>query len=245
MTAAVASRRGYAEIHSWQKEMVRRAGIDIRLGAMVDAAAILAEKFEVAVVATGSVPRMDGYTSLRPGAEGIEGADADHVFNVWDVFDRPERFSGDVVIVEDDPHLAGTAAAEKLAAQGCGVTIITPHMHAGADLPVHHAPQLYRRLAAMEISVMPATFVTRIGKGELLCEDRFGGRERRVDHDGAVVLAMGNISLGALAPSLDAQGVEVHVVGDALAPRQVDAAIVDGERAGWMIGSGRGSNGKA
>lgn len=244
MTAAVASRRGYGEIHRWQTEMLGRVGVDVRLGGAMDAPTILTEGFEAAVVATGSTPRTDGYTSLRPGASGIDGAGADHVFTVWDVFGRPERFSGDVVIVEDDPHLAGTAAAEKLAALGCRVTIITPHMHAGADLPVHHAPQLYRRLAALQVSVVTTTFVIRIGHRELVCEDRFSGRERRFGHDGPVVLAMGNLSVNGLARPLEAHGVEVLVVGDALAPRQADVAIVDGERAGWMIGSGGTSSGK-
>ena len=244
MTSQVASRRGFAEIHRWQAEMIRRAGVEIRLRTSADDAAIGAEGFDTAVVATGSVPRRDGYTSLRPGADGIAGADADHVFTVWDVFGRPEDFSGDVVIVEDDPHLAGTAVAEMLAAQGCEVTIITPHMHAGADLPVHHAPSLYRRMAAMGVSVKPATFVTSIHPHALNCEYRFGGSAYRLDHEGPIVLAMGSLANNSLARSLEARGLEVLVVGDALAPRQVDAAIVDGERAGWMIGSG-GIHGEA
>lgn len=238
MTSSVASRRGYAEIHRWQAEMLERAGVNVRLRARADADSIADAGFDTAVVATGSVPRRDGYTSLRPGAGGLPGAEADHVFTAWDVFDRPDLFSGEVVVVEDDPHLAGTAAAEKLAAQGCRVTIVTPHMHAGADLPVHHAPQLYRRLAGMGIAVEPATFVTSIGRAALVCERRFGGQEYRVDHAGPVVLAMGNVASNALARPLEARGIDVFVVGDALTPRQVDMAIVDGERAGWMIGSG-------
>ena len=238
MTASIVSRQGYAEIHRWQAAMLERAGVNIRMCVEADAELIADEGFTVAVVATGSVPRADGYTSLRPGVDGIQGTDDARVATVWEVFQQPERFSGDVIIVEDDPHLSGTAAAEMLASRGCGVTIITPHMHAGADLPVHHAPQLYRKLARMGVAVRPATFVTRILQGVVICEDRFGGQEARLDHEGAVVLAMGNVACNALADPLRALGLEVHVVGDALAPRQVDHAIVDGERAGWMIGSG-------
>jgi len=118
------------------------------------------------------------------------------------------------------------------------VTIITPHMHAGADLPVHHAPQLYRKLARMGVAVQPATFVTRIDPDEVICEARFGGAQTRLDHAGTIVFAMGNRACNALTEPLRMRGLEVHVVGDALAPRQVDHAIVDGELAGWMIGSG-------
>jgi 2,4-dienoyl-CoA reductase-like NADH-dependent reductase (Old Yellow Enzyme family) len=244
MTATIASRRGYAEIHRWQAEMLDRVGVKIRMKTRADVDGLVGEGFEVVVVATGSVPRADGYTSLRPGADGIPGVDDARVATVWDVFRQPERFAGEVIVIEDDPHMSGTAAAEALAAIGCRVTILTPHMYAGADLPVHHAPQLYRKLARMGVMVRPATFAIGITPDSILCEGRFDGRAARIEHTGPIVLAMGNTSENALAGPLRASGLEVHVVGDALAPRQVDHAIVDGERAGWMIGSG-GSDAEA
>jgi hypothetical protein len=56
-----------------------------------------------------------------------------------------------------------------------------------------------------------------------------------MEHTGPVVLAMGNRANDALARTIPGRGIELHVVGDALAPRQVDIAILDGERAGWAI----------
>jgi hypothetical protein len=235
MTSEVTSRRGFAEIHRWQIEMVERLGIDVRLDTCVTETLLDNGGFEAVVLATGSLPRRDGYTSLRPGAPGIEGANLTHVKSVWDVFLSPEQFGGPVIIVEDDPHLSGTAAAEKLAERGHAVTIVTPHMHAGADLPVHHAPALYRRLAALGIEVLPATFVTTIEPTGVACEARFSGALRRMEHTGPIILAMGNRANNALARSMASRGIELHVVGDALAPRQVDIAILDGERAGWAI----------
>lgn len=235
MTSAVASRRGFSEIHRWQIEMLSRLPVDIRLSTVADHALIERQGFDGLVVATGSAPRRDGYSSLRPGSDGIAGADLPHVHTVWEAFDAPERFAGPVVVVEDDPHLSGTAAAEMLAARGHKVTIVAPHMHAGADLPVHHAPALYRRLAMLGIEVVPATFVTAIRPDRLDCEARFGGAARQIPHEGPVVLAMGNCADDALARAFAGSGIELHVVGDALAPRQVDIAILDGERAGWML----------
>jgi 2,4-dienoyl-CoA reductase-like NADH-dependent reductase (Old Yellow Enzyme family) len=235
MTSQVISRRGFSEIHRWQIEMVKRHGIHIRLETAADETMLNGGEYDAFVLATGSLPRRDGYTALRPGAAGIEGADLPQVKSVWEVFEVPEAFIGPVIVIEDDPHLSGTAAAEKLAERGHAVTIVTPHMHAGADLPVHHAPNLYRRLATLGIDVLPGTFVTQITASGLACEARFGGTLRHLDHTGPVVLAMGNRANDSLASIITKRGVELHVVGDALAPRQVDIAILDGERAGWTI----------
>jgi hypothetical protein len=46
---------------------------------------------------------------------------------------------------------------------------------------------------------------------------------------------MGSLTQDALSRELESTGLDVFLVGDALAPRQVDMAILDGERAGWMI----------
>lgn len=235
MTAAIESRKGFAEIDRWQSVMLRRSGVGIHLGTAMSCAELKREDFDVVVVATGSVPKPGGYTSLRPQAAGIAGADADHVFTAWDAFRRPDAFAGHVVVIEDDPHLSGTAAAERLAALGLRVTIVTPHMHAGADLPVHHAPALYRRLAGIGIDVHAATFVTAIEDDGLLCEARFGERRWRLAGVDRVVIAMGNEANNGLARDLADARMATMVVGDAVAPRQVDAAILDGERAGWMI----------
>lgn len=235
MTSEVRSRRGFAEIHRWQAEMLDRLDVDIRLVTAADRPLLDNEGFEAIVFATGSTPRRDGYTSLRPGAPGIEGADLPHMRTVWDAFLSPGSFDGPVIVIEDDPHLSGTAAAERLAERGHAVTIVTPHMHAGANLPVHHAPALYRRLATLGIGVIPSTFVTAIEPHRLFCEERFGCGARQIEHEGAVILAMGNRADDAMARGFAGSGIEIHVVGDALAPRQVDTAILDGERAGWML----------
>lgn len=235
MTCQVASRRGYAEIHRWQAEMLARGPVELRLGTVATSADLAPGRYDAVVVATGSTPRMDGYTSLRPDAAGIAGSAAARVHSAWDVFRRPELFRGEAVVIEDDPHLSGTAAAEKLAERGVRVRIVTPHLYAGADLPVHHAPSLYRRLARLGVEVVPATFVLGITGDALLCEGRFDGRELRLGHTGPVILAMGNVANAGLARELDEMGQRILVTGDALAPRQIDAAILDGERAGWMI----------
>lgn len=47
----------------------------------------------------------------------------------------------------------------------------------------------------------------------------------------AIVLVLGNTANDSLARELDGSGVEVHVVGDAHAPRRIFNAIWEGEQA--------------
>jgi hypothetical protein len=108
-------------------------------------------------------------------------------------------------------------------------------MHAGADLPVHHAPALYRHLSAAGVEVVPATFVTEIRPESVACEARFGGRRFEIAPVATVVLAMGNVAETGLAADLERTSAETLLVGDAVAPRQVEHAILDGERAGWLL----------
>lgn len=235
MTMSIRSRRGFSEITRWQEHMLRKMPVHLNLEVEATPQDISAGGFDVTIVATGSVPLRSGYTSLRPHVEGIEGADSGHVFTVCDVFTHPQALGHRVLVVEDDPHLAGTAVAEHLADSGHAVTLITPHLYAGADLPVHHAPALYRRLAAAGVKVIPHSFVTAVRESVVECNDRFSGETWRLTGVDSVILAMGNCPESALIDALAGLMTEVLPVGDCVAPRQIEQAIADGERAGWMI----------
>jgi 2,4-dienoyl-CoA reductase-like NADH-dependent reductase (Old Yellow Enzyme family) len=235
MTSQIATRRGFGEITRWQEHMLRKSGARIELGVEAGRALLAGGGYGAIILATGSKPRLSGYTSLKPGTDAIPGIERDNVFSVWDAFSRPHGIGYRVAIIEDDPHLAGAAVAEHLAGQGHSVTIVTPHFYAAADLPVHHAPSLYRRLAELRIDVIPHCFVTGIEASKLVCEDRFSGRNWVLEDINSVILAMGNSAETSLINEIAELEAEVIAIGDCLAPRQITHAITEGERAGWML----------
>ena len=55
------------DIAYWLEQEVYRLGVDIRLNTYMDAADVRAEGADVVVIATGSLPRMDGYQLDDPG----------------------------------------------------------------------------------------------------------------------------------------------------------------------------------
>lgn len=235
MTSSVTSRRGLQEVTRWQEHMLRKSSVTLKLDTEATADALLALNFDAIVMATGSVPQSDGRSGFRDPGEDLLGVDGTHVFTTWDVFDKLEAIGKRVVVLEEDPHAAGTAVAEYLADNGRSVHVLTPNTHCGSQLHIYHVPDLYRRFGQKGIKVSPHTVALAIGADSLRCRDRFSGQEWVLDDVDSVILATGNKSNDQIYRALLGRHSDLHVIGDCVAPRQLDQAIVDGERVGWML----------
>ena len=187
------------------------------------------------IVATGSRPRKSGYTSLRPDVEVLPGAGQPNVFTVWDVFESDNGIGQRVLLVDEDPHLSGAYVAEHLADHGHEVEIVTSQLHAARDLAINHVPELYARLGPKGITITSNTIVTGIDGQDVHVIDRYSGEQRTIKAMESIVLAMGNEACEDLYHALKGSNAELYRVGDCLAPRRIDDAVLDGERAGWMV----------
>jgi NADPH-dependent 2,4-dienoyl-CoA reductase/sulfur reductase-like enzyme len=234
MTVKIASRASYSEVTRWQRLELERSGAKVRLGTTATAASILGEKPDAVVIAAGSLPRKTGYSSLRPTVERLPGVDQTNVFTVWDVFDAGKKLGKTVALIDEDPHMSGIYTAEYLADRGHTVHVVTPQVHPGDYLEISFVPDLYRRILPKGVQIHANTFITRIEGARLMLEDRYTGQPRSLEGIDAIVLAMGNRANDGLYRELKGK-VAVHAVGDALAPRRLDEAIIDGERIGRMI----------
>jgi uncharacterized FAD-dependent dehydrogenase len=139
-----------------------------------------------------------------------------------------------VVIVDEDPHGAAVFVAEHLAESGHEVEIVTPAVHPGGDIELSFVPETYRRISAKGITITPNTLVNRIDATRIELKDRYTNQLRTVSSD-TVVLAMGNQTEASLYFALKGRVEALHRIGDCLAPRQLDSAILDGERIGRTL----------
>ena len=233
MTAQMKSRYAFGEVTRWQEHRLRKSQVEIRLG--MAATGAMLDDFEAIILATGSTPRRDGRSSLRQGQAPIAGLDRRDVVTVWDVFTRPEAIGDSVLVIDEDPHLSAAYAAEHLAEQGKTVTIVTPFLHAGAALHADHVPDFYRRLRPKGVEVIPNALVEAIGAAGIVLRDRYTGEGRTLAGIATTVIGMGQEASRALADELAGGPAEVHLVGDCRTPRLITDAILDGERAGWML----------
>ncbi|NMO88967.1 FAD-dependent oxidoreductase [Actinomycetospora sp. TBRC 11914] len=192
---------------------LRELGVATSLTLAVDDALVAAENPDVVVDATGSVP-------ARPSWAGAG------VLDVEDVLRGGARPRGRVLVVDEAGGHAAPSAAEALARAGASVTTVTAALEAAADLgPTLEGPRWARRAAALGIRQEVETVVLATEGGTVRLLHHLTGAEesRTVD----AVVACG--PRAARAPVTSA--APVVRVGDAVAPRLLDAAIREGHDA--------------
>ena len=223
----------------WCEAQLRKLEVEIRLNTRVDRALVEAEAPDAVIVATGSVPRRDGFQAARP-ASPVEGMDRANVFTGWEVM-RDEAETGATALVFDDVgHYEAIAVAEYLLERGVAVRFATPHTGIGPQTvgALMRDPAL-RRLTDHRsgFTLIPRVQLLRVGEGSATLRSLDSGVDREWAADSAVVIS-GNAADRALAEALDGYGGEVLVVGDALAPRPIERAVHEGHHAALRVGGG-------
>ena len=218
------ARQSYEEVVRWLAGEVARAGVLVRLGTEATAASVLAERPDVVVVATGA----------RPRALEAPTAPEAHVVSAEDVLLDRVTPGPRCLVVDYHGHMPGPSAAEYLADRGCRVEIASRFFTVGEDVDPRLKISVYTRLYQKGVTMTPLVVVREIGPGWVRLANTLTGQERTVDAD-TVVTALGGRADDALARALEGQGVEVHLVGDALAPRTIHDAILTATRAARRI----------
>ena len=221
----------------WCKAQLRKLEVDIRLNTRVERDLIDTEMPDAVIVATGSVPRRDGFQAARP-ASPVEGMDRDNVFTSWEVMSDEAETGDSVVVFDDVGHYEAIAVAEYLLEKGVAVTFATAYTSVGPQTvgALMRDPAL-RRLTDHRsgFTLVPRVQLAAIGDGTVTVRSLDSGQDYEYAADSAVVLS-GNVANRSLANALDGYEGEVVVVGDAVAPRRIERAVHDGHYAALRIG---------
>lgn len=225
------------DITFWQEQELRHLGVEIRLSTFAEADDVLAEKPDVVIVATGSLPRMDGLQAARPEAP-TPGFDKPHVFSSHEVLlSPPERFGRSAVVFDDVGHYEAIAAAEQLIVHGLKVTFVARHSSFAPQIEVivRTSPAL-RRLRQGDFSLVVGGRLVEIGDGICTLGYLDGEQIWEVPADSIVFVSF-NEAQSELYRALGggtraAKSYELHLIGDANAPRDLLMAIREGHMAG-------------
>jgi 2,4-dienoyl-CoA reductase-like NADH-dependent reductase (Old Yellow Enzyme family)/thioredoxin reductase len=203
-----------------------RAGVKVVLGAAVDRSVIDELQPDVVVVATGALPRVPE----------IEVMDDPVVLTAWDVFAGAEVPSGRVVVADWRCDWNGLGAAIALAQKGRKVTLGVTGYHAGQRLQQYVRDEMIATATRLGVTILPLVRIMGVDEDSVYFQHVLTDEPVVVDDVAALVLAQGHASVDALLRELeDAGGPEVHGVGDCLAPRTVEEAVLEGLRVGSQI----------
>ena len=130
-----------------------------------------------------------------------------------------------------------TSTAELLAEKGCHVEIVTPQFYVGGDLSITLDIELwYRRALAKGIRLTPNHFLASLGPNSATIMNNYTGQPRQIEGIALAVMATPQTANDALYHQLVGKVQQLYRIGDCLAPRRVENAILDGERAARALG---------
>ncbi len=147
LAARAPARAEYAGIVRFLVAQVRKLAVNVRLDVEATASAVLAERPDAVIVATGSHP----YIPPVPGCDGK------HVVTDRDVLCGEATVGASVVVVDDVHTQEALSTAELLLEQGKRVEVISPLFYVGQDIGVTSIAPLYRRLHTRGTSIQASS----------------------------------------------------------------------------------------
>lgn len=219
----------YAEWIAWQQRRLERAGVAVFLGREADADAVMADGFDVVAVATGAAAR-------RPEVPGV---DLPHVATAAAVLTGEVTVSGHVVVVSEDDRAAPLAVADHLAALGHRVTVIHRTPAPSPLVGKYTVGALLARLDEAGVEMRNMTRLVGVEPGLIRLANVYSDRQFTLDGVDHVVLACGAVSRSTLFDQLKGRHAEVHLLGDAFAPRRVAFATHQALEVADLVGVAR------
>ncbi len=246
----VLSKAGWREAMSgvtrWLIGQVQKLGVDVRFGVEATEEKILAEKPDVVIVATGG-------RASRGHARGAE----EHATTCWEVLEGAKEPSGTVLLYDEIGGHAASSTAEQLAKRGCLVELATHDRMVAEEVGTTNQPIHLRELYKLGVVMTPNMELIEIYPegNRLIAALRNtmtdAEEERVVDH---VVVDHGTTPVDAVYRALKAgsinhgqtdldaivrgepqpfdlsAGYALYRIGDAVAGRNIHAAIYDALR---------------
>jgi 2,4-dienoyl-CoA reductase-like NADH-dependent reductase (Old Yellow Enzyme family) len=204
----------YRDFIAFQQRRLDRLAVDVRLGREASVDTVLAARPDVVVLATGAAPR-------KPDIEGIH---LPFVLEGRDVMLGLKAAGERVVLIAMEDHMQPLTVASYLVDQGRQLRILYPTPAIAPLVGKYSIGASLAKLsrAGAEIRVMER--VERIEAGRIVIRNVYSGVEREVCDFDSVVLACGGVAEDGLYRALQGSVPELHLLGDAYAPRRISFA---------------------
>ena len=248
LTARSERRREMMSIIAWRMEQCLKLGVVFHFNSWADADAVMAEKPDVVIIATGGMAHSD-----------VLSKGNDLLVSSWDIISGDVKPGQNVLLYDDAGDHAGLQAAEILAKSGARVEIMTPDRAFAPEVMAMNLVPYMRSLQALDVTFTVTYRLDAVEKKDngLLARigSDYGGIAQQRDVDQIVVnhgtiplddlyfdLKPGSSNRGAvnhdallagLPQTLNANPdgtYQLFRIGDAVAARNTHAAIYDALR---------------
>ena len=198
------------------REVVKN-GVCVKLNCCADKNAVLAEKPDAVIIATGAVP-------AKPP---IPGLDQENVYVAQDVLLEKVKAEGKIVVIGGGT--VGIEVADYLIEQGNEVTVVEMLPNVMSDLPLmQQLPYMFRVLPRLS-GVLTDTKVLEVSGDKVITD------KQTIEGVQSVILAAGYKSVNGLAAELKDSVAEVCCVGDAKESAKVFQATHTAFAAAYQI----------
>jgi 2,4-dienoyl-CoA reductase-like NADH-dependent reductase (Old Yellow Enzyme family)/thioredoxin reductase len=200
-----------------EREM-RLAGVDVRLKTTVDKNLVELEKPDVVIVATGATPTLPN----------LPGDDEGHVVTAWDVLTGKANVGTNVVIADWRCDWIGYGIAEKLALDGCRVTLAVNGTQPGEEVMQYIRDHAAGRLFSLGVEVLPYARLYGLDADSVYFEHTMAREPMVCTEVDTLVLALDHTPNEDLVSELGSTDIEMHQIGDCLSPRTAEEAVFEG-----------------
>lgn len=197
---------------------VQRAGVKVHLNTPVTAQYVNKENPDTLILATGGINR----------TPEIEGADEAHVVSAWQVLEDQANVGARAVIADWRCDWVGMGLAERLARDGCHVRLAVNGMVAGQTIPQYARDSWLGDLHKLGVEIIPHMRLYGADAQDAYFQHTLSGEPVILEEVDTLVTALGTQSVTTLEAELADWSGEVHVIGDALCPRTVEEAVLEG-----------------
>ena len=204
---------------------MERHGVEVRLGTPVDRAFVEAEGADAVIVATGAEP-------WRPALEGEEEA---HIVDAWRVIAGEADVGGRAVVADWRGDWIGLGLAEKLAREGRRVTLAVNGIAPGQTIQMYVRDRWVGDLHRLGVEIVPYARLFGADAASAYLQHVASGEPIVIDEVDTIVTALGRRSVTDLADELEDWPGRVLPVGDCLAPRTCEEAVLEGLKAGFDV----------
>jgi len=241
--AAAPTRERYALSVEWRVQRLQALGVEVQTGRTARIEDLLENGADRIIVATGAHPR-------DPDLAGLGHADGPPVFTHRHVLAGPwpPRLQaaldsgGAVVLLDLADDFPGVSAMEILAARrGAGpLWLVTPaHFTGGAYLAPGGLPDFRRRLHAAGVRTWTDHDFVRAEGHRLVFRRRYGTEEAPIEDVSALIVCDREVPDDGLYQAGVEARLPVERIGDAVAPRRILDAVLEGGRAARRLGAVR------